>query len=314
MASLAGNLAGTVSGKRGDRASQAARTSPPGAFLLDRNMSVMPVWAVCCHTQLSTRQEYSIRVRRSSDDAEADIGFTRLGALDMVALAAHCGSGLTDDGFVVRFYNAGSAGGFLVQATKAKQVKVWSAGAPVLDARENLTLSWDADAGQSYEAAYVAAGDLNITIVYDGAPVAAAGQISVYLSDGDVSKSLEVDTNFDVGGWAELQWADGSSTRTYSYFDESVGWDRSAGWFQFGRNAGDAIVATQQRANGADYDQVSTDVTTPDDANITTLAWTPLTDVLSSFFIIFRTPKLSVDDQAVLDAWASTRYANGLLP
>ena len=50
----------------------------------------------------STYTGSAIRVRRSSDNTEQDIGFNVFGELDTVALAAHCGS---NDGFVSKFYD-----------------------------------------------------------------------------------------------------------------------------------------------------------------------------------------------------------------
>ena len=70
-----------------------------------------------------------IRVRRSSDNAEQDIGATAAGALDTVALLAFCGAG---SGFVAKAYDQSGGGYDLVQATAAAQPRIVNAG--VLDA------------------------------------------------------------------------------------------------------------------------------------------------------------------------------------
>jgi hypothetical protein len=63
-----------------------------------------------------------LRVRRSSDDAEQDIGFSG-GLLDTTALLAFVGSG--NDGFVRTWHDQGTAGGWnMQQETKAEQFRV----------------------------------------------------------------------------------------------------------------------------------------------------------------------------------------------
>lgn len=72
-------------------------------FILDR---ISPASAAA-YSLRKLRAAYSgsaIRVRRSSDNLEADIGFTAYGDLDQVALLAHCGAG---NGFVTTWYDQG---------------------------------------------------------------------------------------------------------------------------------------------------------------------------------------------------------------
>lgn len=66
-----------------------------------------------------------MRVRRSSDNVEADIGFTAAGDLDTVALLAHTGAG---DGFVSKLYDQSGNGRDLAQATAANQPRIVLAG------------------------------------------------------------------------------------------------------------------------------------------------------------------------------------------
>jgi hypothetical protein len=67
----------------------------------------------------------AIRVRRSSDNVEADIGFTGGGVMDETALLAHVGAG---DGFVVTFYDQGTAATNFTQATTTLQPRIVAAG------------------------------------------------------------------------------------------------------------------------------------------------------------------------------------------
>jgi hypothetical protein len=56
----------------------------------------------------------AIRVRRSSDSAETNIGFGSDGNLNTTALLAHCGSG---DGFVTTWYDQSGNGRNATQTT-----------------------------------------------------------------------------------------------------------------------------------------------------------------------------------------------------
>ena len=64
----------------------------------------------------------AIRVRRSNDNAETDIGFNVFGELDTVSLAAHCGS---NDGFVVTWYDQSGSANDATQTTTARQPKIY---------------------------------------------------------------------------------------------------------------------------------------------------------------------------------------------
>lgn len=74
------------------------------------------------------RSDYTgpaVRVRRSSDNAEADIGFDGFGRLDTAALLAHCGS---SSGFVRTWYDQSGNGRNAVQAAAASQPRIVNAG------------------------------------------------------------------------------------------------------------------------------------------------------------------------------------------
>lgn len=76
---------------------------------------------------LSSYSGSLIRVRRSSDYAESDIGYTATGSLDTTALLAFCGAG---DGFLVKIYSQ-TGGTDAVQSTAASQLRVVSSGSVV---------------------------------------------------------------------------------------------------------------------------------------------------------------------------------------
>lgn len=67
----------------------------------------------------------AIRVRESSGNTEADIGFTPAGDLDEAALSAHIGA---NSGFVVTRYDQSGNGLDLTQATTANQPRIASSG------------------------------------------------------------------------------------------------------------------------------------------------------------------------------------------
>jgi hypothetical protein len=67
----------------------------------------------------------SIRVRRSSDNTEQDIGFTSAGNLDTTALTTFVGA---NDGFVTRWYDQSGNAKNATQTTAANQPKIVSSG------------------------------------------------------------------------------------------------------------------------------------------------------------------------------------------
>ncbi len=66
----------------------------------------------------------AIRVRRSSDNVEADIGFSG-NSLDTAALTAHVGA---NSGFVVTWYDQTTNGRNITQSTQANQPRIVNAG------------------------------------------------------------------------------------------------------------------------------------------------------------------------------------------
>lgn len=75
-----------------------------------------------------------VRVRRSSDNVEADIGFDAEGWLDQAALAAHVGS---SSGFVVTWYDQTGNARHLTHATASRQPRIVNAGTVDVAGRYN---------------------------------------------------------------------------------------------------------------------------------------------------------------------------------
>lgn len=83
----------------------------------------------------------AIRVRRSSDNTEQDIGFTALGALDTSSLTTFCGSG---DGFVTTWYDQSGNARNATQTTASNQPQIVSSGS-VLTMNSKPCISWTTD-------------------------------------------------------------------------------------------------------------------------------------------------------------------------
>lgn len=80
----------------------------------------------------------AIRVRRSSDNTEQDIGFSVLGGLDTSSLTSFCGSG---DGFVTTWYDQSGNANNATQSTAINQPQIVSSGSVILE-NTKPTISW----------------------------------------------------------------------------------------------------------------------------------------------------------------------------
>ena len=77
----------------------------------------------------STYAGSAIRVRRSSDNTEQNIGFDSSGNLDTASLLSFCGAG---NGFVTTWYDQSGNGNNATQTTAANQPQIVSAGSVIL--------------------------------------------------------------------------------------------------------------------------------------------------------------------------------------
>ena len=101
--------------------------APPGpAPLLLDTLAAAPLLAVSARRLRAAYAGPAMRVRRSADNTEQDIGFTAAGDLDTAALLAFCGTG---SGFVSRWHCQAAGGPDLVQATASRQPRIVASGA-----------------------------------------------------------------------------------------------------------------------------------------------------------------------------------------
>lgn len=114
-----------------------AETGPVAAanLLLD-GLANPPVRAYALRRVRTAYTGPLIRVRRSSDNAQLDIGYDGSNELDVTALLAHCGAG---NGFVVTWYDQ-MGNGDLGQGTTGAQPQIVTAGA--LTATANSKPLW----------------------------------------------------------------------------------------------------------------------------------------------------------------------------
>jgi trimeric autotransporter adhesin len=81
-----------------------------------------------------------VRVRRSSDNAEADVGYGAAGWLDEASLLAHVGAG---DGFVTTWYDQSGNGRDATQTTAVRQPSIATAGVVRVDGVGNPQVYFD---------------------------------------------------------------------------------------------------------------------------------------------------------------------------
>jgi hypothetical protein len=94
-------------------------------FVLD-SLSVQPVAAYGLRRLRRLYTGFCIRVRRSSDNAELDIGFDSQGNLDILALLSFVGTG---SGFVTTWYDQSGNGRNATQPTAGSQPQIVANGA-----------------------------------------------------------------------------------------------------------------------------------------------------------------------------------------
>jgi hypothetical protein len=108
--------------------SQVAAVAPVGPTYILSTLGLPVAFAVGLRRLNDTYNAALVRVRRSSDNLELDIGATAGGDLDEAALLAHVGAG---DGFVVTVYDQSGNIRNLTQANTAYQPAIVVAGAIV---------------------------------------------------------------------------------------------------------------------------------------------------------------------------------------
>ena len=109
-------------------------SAPPGfAFtgLLDTYTGAAAAYSV--RKLSSTYTGGALRVRRSSDDTEQDIGFNASNELDTAALLSFVGTGGTDNGFVTKWYDQSGNNNDAINADASEQPLVVSGGTLVTE-------------------------------------------------------------------------------------------------------------------------------------------------------------------------------------
>ena len=101
-----------------------AEAAAAQTFLLDEYGTDI-VLAYSLRKLSSTYAGDAIRVRESSGNTEADIGFDSNGNLDESALLSHVGS---NNGFIVTWYDQSGQGGNVQNATTSEQPQIVSSG------------------------------------------------------------------------------------------------------------------------------------------------------------------------------------------
>lgn len=114
--------------------------TPPAALLLDTYTGASAAYSLRLLRTAYTGN--AIRVRRSSDNAEQNIGFVS-NVLDTASLLTFCGVG---NGFVTTWYDQSGNANNGTQATAANQAQIVSSGAMITDIdTSKITTTWTSD-------------------------------------------------------------------------------------------------------------------------------------------------------------------------
>lgn len=165
------------------------RPASAAASYLD-DLSTLPIYAISLKKLVSTATN-AIRVRRSSDNAERDIGFSG-NALDTTDLLAWSGS---DSVYVVTAYDQSGNGYNWTQATSSKQPRIVNAGS------YDGLMRWDGT-DDSMAAAAVPLSQPQMAIFLDGVLTAASGT-AIYLeaSANWNSNAYALVIAYDASNW-----------------------------------------------------------------------------------------------------------------
>ena len=113
--------------------------------------------------RLKSTATNAIRVRRSSDNTEQDIGFTA-GELDTSSLLAFVGTGGTDNGYIRTFFDQSGNSNDATQTATGSQPQIVSSGAVVVDANGKPDLEFDGTDDYMTLTSDVLQSDANLSI------------------------------------------------------------------------------------------------------------------------------------------------------
>jgi len=161
--------------------------------------------AVAAYSLRKLSQDYTgsaVRVRRSSDNTEADIGFNSNGMLDIEALLAHVGTGSTDSGFVKIWYDQSGNGQDVEQTDYDLQPLIVVDGTimtsnnrPMVKFDEHY-LDGTVDMGEQYP-------DVSLNAVWEQTTDGTISEVPVYLGTNSAQGGVSVGFYyFDMFGFA----------------------------------------------------------------------------------------------------------------
>ena len=162
---------------------------------------------------------YAIRVRRSGDSLEQDIGFNSNGELDTNALLDFAGSG---DAWVSVWYDQSSNGNDATQSTNASQPKIVSSGSLIT---ENGKPAVQFDGSDDF----MTSGDYIVELSQNPASVFCVSQSntlanSTYiLTEGDVLSPYS--SNFFLGSGDSILWVNTTTLGTMQTGQVLIGFD-----------------------------------------------------------------------------------------
>ena len=157
----------------------------------------------------------AIRVRRSSDDAEQDIGFDANNDLDTAALLDFVGSG---NGFVTTFYNQGSGTSNAVNTQNVRQSRIVIGG--VLQTKNNKPASLTPDVANGNNRYNFNSNNINtVSLVYSRNDV----NTVEYLCGLDISGGIYADgTSTGVNGFGFADSLSASNSNLGRDFDQHI--------------------------------------------------------------------------------------------
>ena len=175
-----------------------------GSLLLDTVTGSTAAFSI---RKLRSAQTNCLRVRRSSDNAEQDIGFSG-NDMDTSSLTSFCSA---TDGFVVTWYDQSGNARDMTQSTAASQPKIVSSGSIVAGVDGKVSLDFDGSNDRMVTSAtlanYISASASTIFVVFVADAI-----------DTGALASYQYDTIFcDTSGYAGLHLAGTDKMKFYNW-------------------------------------------------------------------------------------------------
>ena len=159
----------------------------------------------------------AIKVRRASDNAEADIRFVN-GELDTTGLANHCGS---SNGFVSVWYDQSSSAQNITQTNGSRQPRIYDGTTGLITENGKPAMKFDGSADLlKASSAFLNDNDVSIVFVGTRNTVSKANNTVSHFTGGPVaiySGSSDEYKLFDNGAYRQFSGAVGTSQHTYTF-------------------------------------------------------------------------------------------------